>query len=211
MIGYNHFSYIFPPRPKNPIPPKDLKSWDNNFMVAQPKMNGSNCTVYMNENKSYVYNRHGQLLSGFSLDMSELRNLYRGKGWVVLNGEWMNKSKIDETGNVFNSKFVIFDILVKDSNHLVGLTFVDRIKILDELYKTNDSEKSYLYSISENVYRVKSFDKSFLEIFNQITIGDAVEGLVLKRKSAKLENGLTENNNTKSQIKCRVQTKNYKY
>jgi hypothetical protein len=40
---------------------------------------------------------------------------------------------------------------------------------------------------------------------------DMVEGLVLKRKSAKLEVGSTENNNTKSQIKVRKATKNYKY
>jgi hypothetical protein len=38
-----------------------------------------------------------------------------------------------------------------------------------------------------------------------------MEGLVLKRKAARLELGTSENNNTKSQIKCRVATKNYKY
>jgi hypothetical protein len=35
--------------------------------------------------------------------------------------------------------------------------------------------------------------------------------LVLKRSSAKLEVGNTENNNTKSQLKARKPTKNYKY
>jgi hypothetical protein len=38
-----------------------------------------------------------------------------------------------------------------------------------------------------------------------------VEGLVLKRKTAKLEAGNTENNNTKSQLKARKATKNYKF
>jgi ATP-dependent DNA ligase len=123
----------------------------------------------------------------------------------------MNKSKVDETGKVFNNKFILFDILVKDSNHLVGLTFQDRINLISEIYGTRDSDKDYLYVISENVFRVKSFEHNFENLFKNITVGDAVEGLVLKRKSAKLENGLTENNNTKSQIKCRVQTKNYKF
>jgi hypothetical protein len=40
---------------------------------------------------------------------------------------------------------------------------------------------------------------------------DMIEGLVLKRKSAKLEIGNTENNNTKSQVKFRKPTKNYKF
>jgi hypothetical protein len=38
-----------------------------------------------------------------------------------------------------------------------------------------------------------------------------IEGVVLKRKNAKLEIGNTENNNYKSQIKSRKVTKNYKF
>ena len=38
-----------------------------------------------------------------------------------------------------------------------------------------------------------------------------VEGLVLKRKNARLEIGNTELNNIKSQVKCRKPTKNYKF
>lgn len=38
-----------------------------------------------------------------------------------------------------------------------------------------------------------------------------IEGLVMKRKTARLELGTTESNNIKSQLKCRKATKNYKY
>jgi hypothetical protein len=38
-----------------------------------------------------------------------------------------------------------------------------------------------------------------------------IEGLVLKRKGAKLERGNTENNNTKSQLKARKRCKSYRY
>ena len=51
----------------------------------------------------------------------------------------------------------------------------------------------------------------FEDLYNSLVGIDMVEGLVLKRKSAKLEVGSTENNNTKSQIKVRKATKNYKY
>ena len=44
-----------------------------------------------------------------------------------------------------------------------------------------------------------------------ITKIDMVEGLVLKRKNARLEIGNTELNNIKSQVKCRKPTKNYKF
>jgi len=208
MIKYESFQYIFPPRPKNPIQIKDIDMWDNDMMVAQPKLNGSNCTIYMNGQNVYVYNRHGQRMSNFDIDSKEISNLYNGKGWMVLNGEYLNKSKKNEFGETFNHKFCIFDILVFENNYLVGKTFQERINLLDEFY---GKPENYITSISENAFRIKSYYSDFENLYNSLVGIDMVEGLVLKRKSAKLEVGSTENNNTKSQIKVRKATKNYKY
>jgi RNA ligase len=214
MPKYNTYSYIFPPRPKNACDPKDINKWDNKMMIAQPKMNGSNCVIFMNDEYCYVMNRHNQRLTNFQLSKSELSELYKpvDKGnWLVINGEYLNKSKNDETGLVFNHKFIIFDILVFNSDYLVGQTFEQRVKLLDNLYGQKKSEKDYLYQITENIYRVKSYDTNFNQIFNELTKIDMVEGIVCKRKSARLELGTTEGNNTKSQIKFRKPTKSYRY
>lgn len=208
MIKYESFQYIFPPRPKNPIQPSDLKNWDNGIMLAQPKLNGSNCTVYMNGDKIYVYNRHGQRLSNFKINDSELLNLKRGKGWMVLNGEYMNKSKNDSNGMIFNEKLCLFDILVFENSYLIGKTFQYRIELLNNLFS---GEGNILSQISQNIFKVESFDSDFENKYLTLSQIDMYEGLVLKRKSAKLEVGSTENNNTKSQIKVRKPTKNYKY
>lgn len=208
MIKYESFQYIYPPRPKNPIHHSDLSIWDNGSMMAQVKMNGSNCTIYMNETKVYVYNRHSQRLSNFEIDLEEIRSLYKGKGWMVLNGEYMNKSKKDSKNETFNNKFCIFDLLVLDNQHLIGTTFDHRTKILNEFYGQGSD---FIHRISNNVYKIESYYADFLSIYDRLTSIDMVEGLVLKRKSARLENGTTENNNFKSQIKVRKPTKNYKY
>jgi hypothetical protein len=181
--------------------------------MAQPKLNGSNTTIYTNGEQVIIMNRHGARLTNFQIPLDEIKSLYRGvRGqWLVINGEYLNKSKQDERGITFNHKLIIFDILVYKSDYLVGQTFQQRVHLLDELYGKNDSEKSYLYSVSDNVYRVKSFDTGFKSLFDQLSPIDMIEGLVMKRKNAKLEIGNTENNNTKSQLKCRVSTKNYKY
>jgi ATP-dependent DNA ligase len=167
----------------------------------------------MDGTRNMVMNRHNQRLTNFELSQVELNALYKCNPGelMVINGEYLNKSQQDERGVTFNHKLVIFDILVFKSDYLVGSTFSDRITLLDELYGTKDSEKPYLYSISDNVYRVKSFETGFKQIFDDLTKIDMIEGLVLKRKSAKLEIGNTENNNTKSQLKARKATKNYKY
>jgi hypothetical protein len=214
MPRYNTYNYIYPPRPKNPIPIEDISKWDNKMMLAQPKMNGSNCVLFMNGEYTYTMNRHGQRLTNFQLNKSELLELYKpvkNGNWLVINGEYMNKSKSDEKGLVFNHKLVIFDILVYNSDYLLGSTFESRIKMLDELYGTKNSEKDYLYQFTDNIYRVKSYENDFVDIFNKLTKIDMIEGLVMKRKKAKLELGSTENNNTKSMIKARKPTKNYKF
>lgn len=212
MAKYLTYRYIFPPRPKNAIPDSELNFWDNGSLIAQPKLNGSNCVIFTNGEKSVVMNRHNQRLTNFQLSDSEIKDIYRGNGgWTILNGEYLNKSKSDETGQTFNHKFVIFDILAFDGEYLVGKTFEERVLLLDSLYGTVYSDKSYLYSVSANVYRVKSYQDDFKNLYDMITPIDMVEGLVLKRKSARLEVGTSENNNIKSQLKCRKPTKNYKF
>lgn len=211
MAKYLNYRYIFPPRPKNAIPDSELEFWDNGSLVAQPKLNGSNCVIFTNGEKFIAMNRHNQRLTNFNLTDNELKDIYRGQGWMVLNGEYMNKSKSDENGQVFNHKFVIFDILAVDGEYLVGKTFEERIKLLDNLYGQVDSEKEYLYKITENIYRVKSYTGEFKSIFDKLTPIDMIEGVVMKRRTARLELGTSENNNTKSQLKCRKATKNYKY
>jgi hypothetical protein len=208
MIDYRSFQYIFPPRPKNPIPHSDIKMWDNNTMMAQPKINGSNCTIYLDGKDMWAFNRHGQRLSGFNINKDEIYNLYKGDGWMVLNGEFTNKGKLDHDKKPFVNKFCLFDILVKDSNYLIGKTFQERYDLISNMYV---NPQKYLQIISENVYVVGSFMSDFESQFNDLIKIDMVEGLVLKRKSAKLEIGSSELNNHKSQIKIRKTTKNYKF
>ena len=211
-MKFQKFRYIFPPRPKNAIMPSELSFWDNDSMIAQPKLNGSNCVLFISPDKIYSMNRHNQALTSFNLSEEEIQSIYRGTGgWMVLNGEYMNKSKSDENGEVFNHKFIIFDILVHDSNYMVGSTFKQRVELLDELYGTVECKKQFLYEITDNVYRVKSYTNDFEELYNELVQTDMYEGVVMKRANARLEMGTSELNNTKSQLKCRKPTKNYKF
>lgn len=211
-MKYSNYRYIYPPRPKNAIPSSDLNSYDNGTMLAQPKLDGSNCLIFTDGKTVKVMNRHSQPMTRFEIPTEEILSLYKGTGgWTVINGEYLNKSKRDETGNTFNHKFVIFDILVNDGDYLIGKTFDQRVKILDEMFDTIESEKQYLYSISANVFRVKTYTERLLDNFERLVRIDMVEGLVMKRKNARLEIGNTELNNVNSQLKSRKPTKNYKY
>jgi hypothetical protein len=106
--------------------------------------------------------------------------------------------KAASTGNYFES--AIYD----------GLQLAYKVTA-NSLYGQVESRKDYLWKLTSNVYRVKSYQVDFKELFDKWTKVDLLEGVVLKRKNARLEIGATESNNTNSQIKSRKKSKNYKF
>lgn len=210
MINYKSFRYIYPPRPEINLPSSELDKYDNGLWVGQPKLNGSNVTIFTNGTELHIYNRHNGPLSNVKMSNNEFLSLYRGNGWFVLNGEYMNKSKINQKNNVFNQKLVIFDVLVYNGVQTIGMTFDERIELLNKLFVSTEYD-GYINKISENVYIVKSFYQNFKNTYQKIVQIDMYEGWVLKKKGSKLKNGLSEKNNTDTQMKFRKPTKNYSY
>lgn len=209
-MKYNRFKYNYPPRPENKIPHTSLSKFEEkNLFLAQPKLNGSSMQVYTNGKIVVTMNRHKKAIS-HKLDVEELKKLHRGKGWMVLCGELMNKNQKDENNKPWNHKFVIFDILVYNGDHLIKSTFDERYELLRELYPDNPTKK-HLHQISENCFRVNSIRFGLENVFSDIVQHQMYEGLVLKRGDGKLENGTTANNNTRTQLKCRKPTKNYAF
>jgi ATP-dependent DNA ligase len=217
-MKYDKYSYLFPPRPIQTTKHTELAKYDNGEFIAQPKYNGTCCVLFMNENEMMVMNRHkGLITSDYS--HIDLRGLHRGKGWIVLCGEFLNKNKKGEDGLPFNLKFVIWDILVYQNDYMIGSTFIDRIKLLEELYpstkmRVSDKLESYshlCFTKHKNCYKAPYYTKDFNLLYDSIVKTDLYEGLVLKRKTGKLNLGLTEKNNNEWQIKCRKPTKNYDF
>jgi hypothetical protein len=210
MINYEKFRYIYPPRPEINLPSSELVKYDNGLWFGQPKLNGSNVTIFTNGTELHIYNRHNSPLSNVKMTNQEFLSLHRGKGWFVLNGEYMNKAKINSKGEVFNHKLVIFDVLVYNGTQTIGMSFDERIKLLNTLFKSAEYD-GYINKVDNNVYIVKSFYENFDTIYQKIVQIDMYEGWVLKKRTSKLKNGLSEKNNTDSQIKFRKPTKNYSY
>lgn len=203
-------NYIYPPRPENTFPRTGMDTFDNGTFLGQPKFNGSCSEVYIGGNNWKIMNRHKQPLTGFRINKDEVVSILDNSGVNMFVGEYMNKSKNDEFGKVFNHKLVIFDIIVYNNEHLLGRTFQERLDILNGMLKPID-ENDYSYKITDNIYYTKTFYKGFGEIWDKFVEIDMLEGLVLKRMNSGLELGLTERNNVRSQLKCRKPTKIYSY
>jgi len=205
MENYFKLKYIYPPRPEEKASSDVLKLYDNGIFLGQPKLNGSCAELYTNDTFTQK-GRHNNTLSNFNMSNDEVMDILGGKGWNLIVGEYMNKSKMGEDGKLFNHKFVIFDQLVYNNDYLLGVTFDERIKLLYDIYKPIDETK-YLYKLSDNIYMVKTFYENFETIWKDIIKTDMLEGFVMKRRSAKLD----RSGNKLSQFKVRKPTKNYTF
>tara|TARA_R110002167_G_scaffold345708_2_gene556163 strand:- start:329 stop:967 length:639 start_codon:yes stop_codon:yes gene_type:complete len=212
MIIHTPGKYIWPPRPETKVPPKGISSYESRNWVAQPKLNGSCAELITDGTNTTFMSRHNDTFANYGLSTKELASLHNGKGYMVLVGEYMNKSQRGSDGQVFNQKFVIFDILMYGDKHLSGRTFKERQDLLDLLYpeRTKDSENNFLIKITDNMYRCRSFS-NLAEIYENLVRIDMYEGIVMKDPTSKLGNGLRQVNNTKWQAKCRKPTKNYQW
>lgn len=226
-IPYNKFRYIYPPRPENALDFGRLKEYDTEEYGAQPKLNGDCTLLFTNGIESHVWNRHKEKFTKCKVDLTKLHRetVSDVKGaqtnkWMVLVGEYMAKSKRNHLDKVWNDKFVIFDIIVYDGFQLIGTTFRERIELLDRLYGKDDmvltpdgvDTMKFMYNTNvENAFRVKTFFNCFEPLWKDLVKIDMMEGLVLKRLDAILENGVTERNNSAGQLKFRKPTKNYQF
>jgi ATP-dependent DNA ligase len=218
-MKYNKYTYLFPPRPIQTTKYTELDKYDNGDFIAQPKYNGTCCNLFISENEVIVMNRHkGEITSNYS--HIDFKSLHQGEGWLVLSGEFLNKNKKGEDGNPFNLKFVIWDILVLEGKYLIGSTLESRLQILENLYPcasmsvTKNKMECYKHLCCtkvEHVYKAPTYLNNYSSLYHDIVEVDLYEGLVLKRKKAKLSLGLTEKNNNDWQIKCRKPTKNYAF
>lgn len=224
MIPFKSFRYIYPPRPENAVSAERLADYDNGEYIAQPKLNGDCLEVYTNGIEVLLYNRHKQVYK--KVPDINLVGLHREtidgtkNKWMCLVGEFMDKSKINEFDENFNGNFIIFDIIVFDSMQLVGKSFEERKLLLDSLYGKEDCtilddgirHHKFLHTTPiDKVFRVKTFRDCFSKLWEDLVKIDVYEGLVLKKAKAPLDNGVTEKNNTLSQVKFRKPTKNYLY
>jgi len=215
-MKYDKFKYLYPPRPEYKCPSVDLDKYDNGEYIGQPKYNGSCCIVFTNGKDLEVYNRHKEKLSLLTnYKEIDFRGLAQTNNWYVFAGEYLNKGKLGETGEKERNKFIIWD-----GKHLVGETVQTRLELLEDSFPCQRArvgiEKMEMYdhlccTELEGIYKAPSYTGNFKKLFTELVKVDMYEGFVLKKKDAKLTFGLQELNNHDWQLKCRKETKLYKF
>lgn len=219
-MQYAEYKYLYPPRPVFKISPDEIIKYDNDRnYIAQPKCDGSCVVLFLSETEARVMNRHNEAITNSFAAEIDYRGLYSGTGYMVLCGELLNKNKLGENGQPFNKKFVIWDIIVYNGIYLIGKTMEERLSLLEQLYPCNRMKVGATIEMYDHlcctnytgIYKAATYTGGFSKIYREVTKVQLYEGIVLKRRDAKLTFGFGEKNNYEYTLKCRKETKNYAF
>ena len=206
---YNDYTYLWPPRPEAKVPRDMLTMYERRGWWAQKKKNGTNNIVFTNGKQVIFKNRHGPTETGDHKQWKPLPEHIEYFKSRAKNGKWQvfcTELLHHKTTHIKHHVY-IFDMIVKDGEHLVGKTFAERNELMKE-GQTGEQLDDRL-QVSEYISIATPYKEGFVEIFD--TLADEDEGVVLKNPKAELQPCYKENNNTKWQVKSRKKHKNYSY
>jgi len=224
-------NYIYPPRPKTSVPRTETNTsqsyWGNLGFVAQFKYNGTRTGIYTNTTNSPAHfeflSRHKSTLS-YQPPADLLRQLD-----VVFELLGLDKSKdnvidcelLHSKHRAVKDTLVIYDILVRDGEHLVGTTYKERY---DFLHSSHIKDRwmfnghDLAVCLQPNVMLARSYGPADWSIMwdkidavNKPFDQPFLEGVVLKRPTSKLEYGFIEDNNSHWMVRSRVETGRHQF
>ena len=184
--------------------------------VAELKINGTHLILKrFSEGYYEFWGRDGvQLKYKPSNELLEELNLLHWKGECELDCE-LEHTKVHSRKHTI----VIHDVIIWDGKLLTNKTFAERRKLILEtlffwrliLMDAVEDKKDYLKLRNLRVYPSIQWKRGFRKIFDQYTPLEEVEGLVIKKLSAKLQVGLHDSPIVRSMFKVRRPHKNYRF
>lgn len=232
--------YIYPPRAQNAIPRADTEIFSDLGWIAQFKYNDSRCIIkYCPDGTVELWNRHAERFRTYHLPDHLREQLQTLRALLGLNPHktsMLDGGLLDQKHQAIKDTIVIWDILVRDDQHLIGTTYSDRY---DQLLPHADQPWVYEHSKHAPINFGNSFTQdTFIpisweaplwpEVWNTVetvnapwTIGKpndpdyqikpVLEGLFFKDPNGTLEMGYREKNNDSWQIRSRVHTGRHRF
>ena len=173
--------------------------------IAEPKYNGARCLIHIFNGKIEFWDRHGKHLKYNSDPIhqierdeikSELMKIFPKKGYFVLDSE-LRHNKVKGIQNLI----MVYDIHVWNHELLNKITFYERRVILEKLF-TKSTKKVQL---------IKQYHMGFKMLFKKLIVDNEIEGIVIKRRSGKLNLNRVSNSDSMWMFKIRRKSGSYRY
>jgi ATP-dependent DNA ligase len=214
MMKYDHWQYIYPPRPKTSIPFDATGQYADAAWTAQLKLNGTRNLIFVSpDGEVDFWNRHKERHKAWSPPpqiVDAIKQQFACGKWIVVDSELLHSKHASVKNTLY-----LFGLLVCDNEYLVGCTYADcHAMLAQRCGKVKPIERfgGFVSEVSTNIWLANLIPNEQWDTAWQIANSQPiVEGIVLKRLAAKLEYARSEDNNGSWMIRCRKATKNYQF
>lgn len=197
---------IYPPRPKSKMRPADLPHYESTGKwVVQRKFRGHRAVINISVDRQLTLgSRHGRKFANFSFDKAYREEILAGlnlqKGLEYwLDGELMNADE-DSTNEI-----ILFDVLQVGRYLFHTPDQMERLKMLRDICGNpqNLCPSGIALQVTPRIWMAETFDKDFPTRYKESLPIRQLEGLVLRKKFAGLDNFGNSEYETTNLIRCR--------
>jgi len=207
---------LYPPRPVSKITSGELAAYEvSGQWVAQRKYNGTRNLVHiLPSGQVEMFNRHGEYHKQFVMS-SSLRdqilslNIQGGLEYW-LDGELLDAKTITPA---YKGRVVFYDVLFA-RQYLYGMIQMKRLEMLRALCRDPQELEPNLglaLRVTNDLWMAETFASGFNQEYERFIENPEIEGLVLRRKSAALDNIGTRPYDVPWVLRCRKPHKNYTF
>lgn len=236
MLQVKHDQYIFPPRSADAIPRDDTEFLGEMDWIGQLKYNDSRCVIkYCADGTVELWNRHAERFRSYHAPEHLVEQLLQLREILGLASDcvsMLDGGLLDQKHAAIKDTIAIWDILVRDDQHLIGTRYIDRYTSLfpkadhglwiyehkahDPISLGHQFTEDLLIPTNHPATEWDSLWDTVATINTPFTIGTPnatnyeikplIEGLVFKDPTGTLEMGFKEKNNDSWMMRSRVQT-----
>jgi len=200
---------LYPPRPKGKIPPATLPKYERSGQwLWQRKFNGTHVVVNVSPNREVgILTRHGTAPKLFSLSRDHVReilslNLNPGSEYWFA-GELLDHKTKNQN---YKKKIVLFDVLQAGRYLMRRPDQVGRLNLLADICgrpQELEPNNGIALQVTDKIWMAEWWDTNAVDRFKDHLTTDEIEGLVLRKKKATLDNFGNKKYEVNWMIRCR--------
>jgi hypothetical protein len=231
MLTVQPTKYIYPPRAENCIPRDQAQIFLEMGWQPQLKYNDSRCLIKILPGHNIeLWNRHGEKFRTYHAPQQLTQQLQTLAQTLQLSPDtWslLDGGLLDQKHPAIKDTIIIWDILVRDGQHLLGTTYQDRyqsltrpISTVETYWHTHPKHQPIDFGIKldQNLILARNYTAAdYNNIWEMAQTANApwtvdgnlrpvLEGVVLKDPKGTLQMGYKIKNNTDWMVKSRVAT-----
>lgn len=198
---------IFPPRPKSRITSGQLDKYESTGdWVVQRKFNGQRNVIHVSPSGDVDFFGYGRPHENYEPTeeiKDEIRSLNLEEQEYWFDSELLNAKTTDPN---YKNRVVLFDVLQAGKYFFSGPDVMGRLQLLSEICGNPtelEPHHGIALRVTEHIWMAQTFLSDFEKHYEEILQFDEIEGLVLKKKKAKIKNFGNKKYEIDWQIRCR--------